>query len=68
MKLQASVTVVVAGDSAVAVGEIENQQLAVPALPLTGGIGSYLLLIGGGLFIGLHRLPRGAHGTKPRRA
>lgn len=53
MKLQAPVTVVVAGDSAVAVGEIENQQLAVPALPLTGGIGSYLFLIGGGLFIGL---------------
>ena len=46
-------TVTVAGDVAITIGEIENKQQVVPALPLTGGIGSYLFMIGGGLFLGI---------------
>lgn len=56
VKLDTPISVTVGGDSAVAVGEIENRQLEVPALPLTGGIGSYLFFIGGGLFIALTAL------------
>ena len=53
VRLTDPIEVTVDGDTAIAVGKIQNSQVEVPTLPLTGGIGSYLFLIGGGLFIGL---------------
>lgn len=51
VKLTAPVKVTVAGSTAVAVGAIENRQVDVPVLPLTGGIGTLIFTIGGGLLL-----------------
>ncbi|WP_416443128.1 SpaA isopeptide-forming pilin-related protein [Leucobacter sp. HNU] len=50
-KLTAPVRVTVSGATAVAIGQIENRQVDVPVLPLTGGIGTLVFSIGGGLLI-----------------
>lgn len=45
--LDEPITVTVEGDTAVNVGQIENKQITVPTLPLTGGIGTMLFILGG---------------------
>ncbi|MGO3832548.1 MAG: LPXTG cell wall anchor domain-containing protein [Microbacteriaceae bacterium] len=41
----------IAGDTAVDLGEIENRQVEVPVLPLTGGLGTLIFVIVGGLLL-----------------
>ncbi len=53
VKLTDPVAVTVGSDGPVSVGPITNHQVAVPALPLTGGLGSFLFLLGGGAFLAL---------------
>lgn len=50
------ISVTVTGTTTVAIGEIENTQIAVPPLPMTGGIGSFLFAIGGGTLLGVTAL------------
>lgn len=50
-KLTEPIEVIVDGDTGVALGEIENEQVEVPTLPLTGGIGTYLFIIAGGVLL-----------------
>ena len=52
-KLDEAKLVTVTADTALVIGQIKNEQIAVPPLPFTGGIGSYLFMIGGGLFLAL---------------
>lgn len=51
VKLTKPVKVTVSGSAAVAIGQIENQQAEAPVLPLTGGIGTLVFAIGGGLLL-----------------
>lgn len=51
VKLDTPIKVTVAGDTEVKLGDIVNRQVEVPALPLTGGIGSFLFMLGGGAFL-----------------
>nr|WP_254259239.1 LPXTG cell wall anchor domain-containing protein [Leucobacter chinensis] len=50
-KLTAPILVTIAGDTAVDLGEIENRQVEVPVLPLTGGLGTLIFVIVGGLLL-----------------
>ncbi|MBC9944825.1 hypothetical protein ICL81_09930 [Leucobacter sp. cx-328] len=56
VQLRDPIAVEIAGDNTVAIGKITNTQIEVPGLPLTGGIGSFLFFIGGGLLIGVTAL------------
>lgn len=47
LRLVDPILVTVVGSTAIAVGPIENSQITVPPLPLTGGIGSDAFLLGG---------------------
>ncbi|WP_217133902.1 SpaA isopeptide-forming pilin-related protein [Leucobacter chinensis] len=53
MKLTKPIPVTISGDTVVDLGKIINDQVEVPTLPLTGGIGTYLFMIAGGLFLAL---------------
>lgn len=61
VRLTDPILVTVAGDTAVQLGQITNEQIAVPPLPLTGGVGSFLFILGGGAFLGLAALSAARH-------
>ncbi|UTX53100.1 MSCRAMM family protein [Leucobacter aridicollis] len=51
VKLDTPIEVTVVGDTAVDLEGIVNHQVEVPELPLTGGVGTFLFMLGGGAFL-----------------